>query len=137
MRKAFLVMSLLITVVVLSCAVSQQNANPQFKNLKVLPRDITKERLDTIMDHFTASLNVKCNFCHVKTEDGKEWDFPSDKNKHKAVAREMIELTTEINKDYFNVTGEKIVYSPDLMVSCYTCHNGHKEPMTVPPAVKK
>lgn len=136
MKRTFWVMIGIIVTIVVSCAVSQNSASSKFKNLKVLPKDISEERLDTIMHHFTASLNVKCNFCHVRTEDGKAWDYPSDKNKHKNIAREMIELTTEINKDYFNLTGEKISYSTTLVVTCYTCHNGNKEPKHLPVATK-
>jgi hypothetical protein len=35
------------------------------KNLKVLPKNISKEDLDKVMDGFKASLGVRCNYCHA------------------------------------------------------------------------
>ena len=46
---------------------------PHFKNLKILPKDISEHDLDSVMHHFTASLGVKCNFCHVRNEEAKKW----------------------------------------------------------------
>lgn len=109
------------------------NDEPLYKNLKVLPKNTTKEQMDSIMKHFTASLNVKCNFCHVRNEEAKTWDYASDKNKHKLISRDMMKMTTKINKKYFDVGGGKNS-STALMVTCYTCHNGHKEPEAMPPA---
>jgi hypothetical protein len=129
MKKSFLVVAGFVAVIIVSLAFT----SPQdriYKNLKVLPKDITKPQMDSVMQSFTAALGVKCNFCHVRTADNKDWDFASDGNKHKLIAREMIEMTTKINKKYFDVTGKGI--SASLMVTCYTCHNGKPEPATKP-----
>lgn len=105
-----------------------------YKNLKVLPKDISKPQLDSVMKHFTMALGVKCNFCHVKAEGTDQWDFPSDVNKHKLVARDMMKMTNKINKKYFDVTGSGKNLNVKQMVTCYTCHNGSKEPLvTAPP----
>ena len=81
------------------------------------------------MNHFTASLGVKCNFCHVRNAEKTAWDFPSDANKHKLIAREMMKLTTQINKKYFDHTGAKQdPFYATLTVNCYTCHHGSPEP---------
>jgi len=61
-----------------------------FKNLKILPKDISKEQLDTIMHRFNAALGVKCNFCHA-FKDGKP-DFPSDEKKEKDIEQNYIQL---------------------------------------------
>jgi len=129
MKKSFLIVAGFAAVVILSLAFTE----PQdriYKNLKVLPKDITKPQMDSVMQSFTAALGVKCNFCHVRTADNKDWDFASDGNKHKLIAREMIEMTTKINKKYFDVTGKGV--NASLMVTCYTCHNGKPEPATKP-----
>jgi hypothetical protein len=118
----------LAVFVTLSLAFTQQD-EPKYQNLKVLPKNITKAQMDSVMQHFTGSLGVKCNFCHMRTEDNKAWNFPSDENKHKLVAREMIKMTQKINDKFFDVTGSKKL-DAKLMVTCYTCHNGKKEPMT-------
>ena len=129
MKKIVLVLMVLTSFVAMSFVITKED--PLYKNLKVLPKKITKEQLDSVMKHFTVALNVKCNFCHARTADGKEWDFPSDANKHKLVAREMIKMTEKINKKYFDVgTGKGL--SATYMVTCYTCHNGKSDPLTKP-----
>src|SRR5262249_36704395 len=53
---------------------------PGFKNLQVLPKDISHDSLDAIMDGFKAALGVKCSFCHAPSKDPNQpWpDFASD-----------------------------------------------------------
>lgn len=135
MKKTFLVILAFVGLVVLSCAVTKQSGtgNSPYKNLKVLPRDITHEQMDSVMHHFAASLSVRCNFCHVRNEEKKEWDWASDDNKHKLVARQMMTMTNDLNKKYFNLTGSALTLNTPLMVTCYTCHHGNAEPETTPP----
>lgn len=132
MKKSLLVTLGLVAMVALSLAFTKQE-DPTYKNLKILPKDITKEQLDSVMHHFTASLNVKCNFCHVRNEEAKAWDFASDDNKHKLVARDMMKMMDKINDKYFNVTGAKKSLDAQLMVTCYTCHHGSTDPATKAP----
>ena len=131
MKKSFLVTLSLIAMITISLAFTRND--PEFKNLKVLPKDITKKQLDSVMHHFTNSLNVKCGFCHIQNKTTKEWDHASDENKHKLVARDMLIMTYEINDKYFDMTGVKRDLNTPLMVTCQTCHNGQKEPETIPP----
>jgi hypothetical protein len=135
MKKTVYVIAAFIGLVAVSCAVTNQNvvANPKYKNLKILPKDITNEQMDSVMHHYTASLNVKCNFCHVRNEEKKEWDWASDANKHKLIARQMMTMTNDINKKNFNHTGAAITLSSPLAVTCYTCHHGAKEPAVKAP----
>jgi hypothetical protein len=131
MKRTFLVTLGLVALVILSLAFTS-GQNGQFKNLKVLPKNITKPELDSVMKNFTTSLNVKCNFCHVKFEGTDEWNFPSDANKHKLITRDMMKMTTKINKKFFDYTaGKRTEALP--MVTCYTCHNGRKEPLAFAP----
>ncbi|MDB5253358.1 MAG: c-type cytochrome [Flaviaesturariibacter sp.] len=102
---------------------------PLYKNLKVLPKNINKEQMDSVMHHFSLSLGVKCNFCHIRNDSTKTWDFASDANKHKLVAREMMKMTEKINDKFFDVSGSKNLNAA-LMVTCYTCHHGKVEPET-------
>lgn len=132
MKKTLLICLAFAAMVAVSCAVTQMKssgpANPQYKNLTVLPKDITKEQMDSVMHHYTASLNVKCNFCHTFNQEKKEMDWASDANKHKLISRQMEIMTRDINKRNFNHTGGAITLSSQLAVTCYTCHNGAKEP---------
>src|SRR5215212_3074401 len=132
MKKSFfatLVLALMITV---SLAFTR-NEDPGYKNLKILPLDITKEQMDSVMHHFTNSLNVKCGFCHIRDEATKTWDYASDDKKHKLVARDMMRMTDSINDRYFDLTGAKRDLNTQLMVTCYTCHHGKTEPETKAP----
>lgn len=127
MKKPFVTtMALAFMVLVL---VSFTRQDHRYKNLKILPQDITEKQLDSVMQHFSNSLGVKCGFCHVRNEK-KEWDHASDANKHKLIARDMLEMTYAINDKYFEYTGSKRNLDTKLMVNCFTCHNGKKEPET-------
>ncbi len=109
---------------------------PQYKNLKVLPKNITKPQMDSAMKNFTVALGVKCNFCHVRLADEqKTWDFAADGNKHKNIARQMMRMTATINKKYFDVKNSKEL-TADLEVTCYTCHNGKAHPAKFATPVK-
>ena len=99
------------------------------KNLKVLPKDISHEDLDKIMDGFKAALGVKCNFCHAPSKDSTNHhlDFASDDKPEKDIARHMMRMTTKINKKYFSFNkDEKGETIP--AVSCITCHHGNPHP---------
>lgn len=141
MKKIFLICAAFTALVAVSCAVTQMKssgpANPKYTNLKVLPKDINEEQMDSVMHHYTASLNVKCNFCHTMNQETKKLDFASDANKHKLIAREMITMTNSLNKEYFDHTGGTISLSSQLAVTCYSCHHGAKEPVAKPPQPTK
>lgn len=83
------------------------------KNLKLLP----PEHLMETMRAFRVALGVRCDFCHVPG------DFASDQKPHKEIARKMIVMVREINR---NFPGDK------MRVTCYTCHRGSEQPATAP-----
>jgi hypothetical protein len=88
-------------------------ARKTLKAIKVLPRDWSYERVETFMkDEVAAGLGVKCSFCHDEKDHAKD-------TKHKVEAREMMELTRDLNAAHF---GGK------TRVRCVTCHNGREEP---------
>jgi hypothetical protein len=130
MKKSLLITLGLVIMVSLSLALTKND--PIFKNLQVLPKNITERQLDSLMDHYSVSLNVDCGFCHVKIDTAGNLDYAADGNKHKLVARDMIRMTEKINEKYFNVTGTSNWLEAEMMVTCYTCHQGQKEPRTKP-----
>ena len=85
------------------------------KNLKLLPKTMSKTDIKKLMKQQAAALGVQCDFCH-NTDD-----FAQDTDK-KELGRKMMAMTTQINKDNFN--GKNVV-------GCITCHNGQKEPKTL------
>lgn len=132
MKRSSLVIAILVFVVAVSSAFTK--TDPGYKNLQILPKDITEKQMDSVMHHFSSSLNVGCDFCHIKkqTPGFEIWDWASDENKHKLVARNMMRMTNKLNDEYFPYSGKAESMSTILTVTCYTCHNGHKEPETRP-----
>ncbi|MEO6915320.1 MAG: c-type cytochrome [Chitinophagaceae bacterium] len=132
MRKSFWV-TLLISAFVCCSLAFAPTADPPYKNLKILPKNITKPELDSLMKSFTKSLGVKCDFCHAKREDGGEGlDFASDKEEAKSEARSMMKMTAKINKKFFHVKNASGLHTK-LEVTCYTCHHGQGHPSKKPP----
>ena len=132
MKKISLVLLCMVGIVAMSFSFINSTQPPRYKNLKVLPKNTNKEQLDSVMKHFTVALGVKCNFCHVRLEDEqKSWDFASDDNHHKKVAREMMKMTININRKFFNVKDPKNL-DAHLEVTCFTCHNGKPAPVSIP-----
>jgi hypothetical protein len=84
------------------------------KNLKVL----TPQNYMALMQTFPIALGVQnqggCNFCH-------EADRSLDTKPTKVKARQMIEMTAEINAKF----GDGKIH-----VTCWTCHQGATKPET-------
>ena len=52
----------------------------QFRNLRVLPKDISSKDLSRIMvDEFEDGLGVSCAFCHAQSKDSVHLDYASGK----------------------------------------------------------
>lgn len=96
---------------------------PGYKNLQVLPKNISKADLEKTMDSFNEALGVKCNYCHVKNSDDV-FVFESDEKSEKEITRKMMRMTHEINVKYFSFGNENDVIKA---VTCYTCH--YENPM--------
>lgn len=93
-----------------------KTAGQYYKNIKVL-NDIPASDLLPGMRYITTALGVKCDYCHVNP-------FAKDEKPEKETARKMMTMLFAINKNNFDGRSE---------VSCYTCHQGHHQPMAVPP----
>jgi uncharacterized membrane protein len=106
-----------------------------FRNLKVLPQDISEQRLDSIMDTYNRALKVNCDFCHKPATNltglpsaNDNIDFAAD-NGMKEEARKMMRMTIDINKANFNF--DTTIKRPDYLlnvVTCNTCHRGNPYP---------
>ena len=130
MKRILSVIVCFIALILMSFAVTKDE--PTYKNLKVLPKNINKKQLDSVMHHFTSSLGVKCNYCHQYNAEQKAMDFASDANEKKGVARNMLKMMQKLNKKYFNVNDSKNL-TAKLEITCYSCHNGKAHPTTQPP----
>lgn len=100
-----------------------------WQNLKVLPQNISKDSLHNLMKGYSISLGVKCNFCHESQKDNpKELDFASDAKIQKEIARGMIKMTDDINKNYFLPHKQDPKPTQTYDVACITCHRGTTNP---------
>ncbi len=84
---AIVAIAILITLGAFTYTSSETKSNPEegFKNLKVLPQNITNKQLDSVMGEFSISLGVRCGFCHARKADTTQrgLDFASDKKRRK------------------------------------------------------
>jgi hypothetical protein len=61
-----------------------------FTNLQVLPKDISKPQLVSVMKQFSMTFNVRCLYCHAVSDDLTEGSFDSDEKETKRKARELL-----------------------------------------------
>lgn len=139
LRKNVIVIVLLLSAVVFGAATMskdqqqpprppQQQSQEPFKNLQVLPKNISHEALDSLMKSFRTALGVRCNFCHVSVPGTPpKMDFASDDKEEKRTARKMIKMVLGINKKYFHK--KATITSTALSVTCASCHNGKEKPI--------
>ena len=117
---------------------AQQNPIPEkFTNLQVLPKDISRPELVTMMRGFSGQTGSRCSHCHLgeESQDLSEYDFASDARPLKAVARKMMLMVRAINGPLLEGVGTAPTPGAPK-VTCYTCHRGAKKPLTAPPPVK-
>lgn len=125
-NKKIVAVATLALFVVIGIAASRP-PEEKFKNLKVLPKNISEQSIEKVMEEFSKSLGVDCKFCHVQI-DSTNWDMASDQKPEKSVARKMIKMSNKINKEFFKA---KTKYGDDdavLEIRCVTCHRGEPHP---------
>ncbi len=87
---------------------------------------LTVPEFEQEMQHFVQAVGVSCGGCHVRG------NFASDDNARKVTARQMIEMTKALNKQFFPnhrpADGESVLGR----VTCYTCHQGEAKPKAAP-----
>jgi hypothetical protein len=98
------------------------------KNIQVL-KGLPESQLFPEMNFISASLGVRCDFCHVK--QGKDpktgfdnWVWESDDKEEKKTARDMMRMVLSINKGDFGLSRGA--------VTCFTCHRGQTHPQGMP-----
>ena len=128
-RKGIVISALSLTVIGSVAATGPaKNSEPAFKNLKVLPKNISQKQLSAIMvDQFQDELGVSCNFCHSENKETHKPDYASDEKPEKQISRLMMQMTNGINKKYFKIRHAMIGDSTSV-VSCGTCHQGKPRP---------
>ena len=125
-NRKIVVIATLTLFVVIGIAASRP-PEEKFKNLKVLPRSISEQTIEKVMEEFSKSLGVDCKFCHVQI-DSTNWDMASDQKPEKSVARKMIKMSNKINKDFFKAKTKYGEENAVLEIRCMTCHRGEPHP---------
>lgn len=112
-------------------ALAQRGANQpeKPKNLKVLPKDTSPEKLHLVMEGFAGALGVRCSHCHApEAADPHRLDFASDANPNKNVARGMLRMEADVERDLSRI---KFQEPKRVNFGCVTCHHGLARPMTL------
>ena len=130
--KKLKVIAALAIFIFTGTAAVKQPINNNFKNLQVLPKNITADSLDKIMNGFNDNLAVNCKYCHYKDKTADTLIFDRDDKPEKEIARKMMRMTMDINKKYFQFN-EEVTAVQVQAVTCYTCHKG----VPIPEKVKK
>lgn len=91
-----------------------ETAGQKFKSIKVLT-DMPADEMGKVMNMMSASLGVDCKFCHASNEA----DFEKEGFENKDTARQMLKMTFELNKNYFDGRPE---------INCNSCHQGKSHP---------
>jgi hypothetical protein len=89
-----------------------KTAGDTMKNVRVLT-DVPVKQWDDTMWFMSTSLGVTCEHCHT----GQAYE--SDDRKTKQTARNMIQMTRELNARNFGGRAR---------ITCYTCHAGSLQP---------
>ena len=105
--------------------------NERAHNLKVIYPEISHKELMITMNDISRSLGVNCNYCHITLKQKNsynetDYDFASDSNSHKIVAREMMRITAAINTEYFARISHD---NKQEQITCVTCHMGRIKPV--------
>ena len=91
----------LCAILLLNFQVAQAQIPDKFENLKVYPKDISKQDLISDMRTFALGLGVRCSHCHVGDESKPlPEDFASDAKETKKIARIMLRMRDNINQNY-------------------------------------
>ena len=88
-----------------------------YKNIQRL-KGVPAGRWMLIMQMFSKSLGVKCDYCHVPDA------FDKDDKPAKQTARKMLGMVGSIARE---------IYKGSTNINCYTCHKGQPQPVAFPP----
>lgn len=93
-----------------------KTAEQVFKNIQVL-KGTPADQLNQAMHLIKGAVGLGCEDCH------DDRDRSADTKQPKLVARKMMQMVIDLNKNSFD--GEQTV-------TCYTCHRGSPNPTNVP-----
>src|SRR5690242_8910675 len=96
--RSYIVRACVVAALALTRPASAQIPN-RFENLRVLPKDISRDSLVGVMLEFANGLGVQCGYCHSggdpRTLVGVQ--FKADDKPAKVRARAMYSITSQVN----------------------------------------
>jgi hypothetical protein len=93
-------------------------AEDYYKNIQVL-KGVPANQIVPMMEYMRSALGgVRCQYCHNMPPD-----FAGDDKPQKRTGRKMLQMVMDINKNTFGGA---------VTVTCYTCHRGSTDPVSVP-----
>jgi hypothetical protein len=85
-------------------------------------KGLTVPEFEQEMQMMVQALGVNCAFCHVRN------NFAAENNEKKVTARRMLEMTKQINSQFFPAYTPPEGESKLGRVTCMTCHQGEQRP---------
>lgn len=100
----------------------------EFRNLRVLPEEISPDSLVQLMRSFSFATGLRCEGCHVMGENGSFQGarFHLDDKLPKRQARYMLEMVNRLNDEFLPGLPERERRA--LRVECKMCHRGIRKP---------
>ena len=127
-KKIKVITGMCCLVIVATVTINATPKGNEFKNLKVLPKNIRSKDLNAIMvDEFSGGTGMTCGSCHTKVKGSEKLDYASDEKPEKNIARNMMRMTLKMNRRYFGIK-HPLIGSQGLTVTCVTCHKGEPFP---------
>jgi photosynthetic reaction center cytochrome c subunit len=108
-------------------APESKTAEQVYKNITQL-KGTPAEQLMPAMQVISASLGVECSFCHMTGKPELD-DKPA-----KQTARQMMAMVASINQG--SVIARAAMIGGRQQVSCYSCHHGVTDPVSIPPVLE-
>lgn len=99
------------------------------QNLKVLPKDISRDSLLSTMRGIATGLGVRCEYCHVG--EPPRLEFAKDDKPTKEKARFMLRMVDSLN----HVVLAALPNRKGVVIQCVTCHRGSPIPQTLTTAL--
>ena len=124
-----LLLALCLATVLPAAAAAQAPDKPNMvetPTVKILT-GLTVPQFEQEMQHCVQAIGVSCGGCHMP-----KGNFASDDNPRKVKARQMIEMTKALNKQFFAAYVAADGESTLGRVTCFTCHQGDVKPKTAP-----
>jgi Photosynthetic reaction centre cytochrome C subunit len=134
-KKIFIYTGIGLFITVGIAATSPPREKPDWKNVKVIPKNTDEEQMERIMYKYTKQLSVTCIYCHPPTKPDvfpKDVDFASEENPKKLITRDMMRMTDKLNKKYFGYKNDYSMNSfTEAVITCNTCHRGVHKPNNI------